>query len=68
MTNTALLQQIIEQAGIKKGKIAETLGISYGSLRRKVNGEVSFTQFEIQTICDLLNIADLEQRDAIFFS
>lgn len=68
MTNTALLQGIIDQAGIKKGKIAETLGISYGSLRRKINGEVSFTQREIQMICDLLNIADLEKRDAIFFS
>jgi len=68
MTNTSLLQAVIKESGIKKGKIAETLGISYGSLRKKVNGDVSFTQHEIQSLCELLNISDLEKRDAIFFS
>ena len=68
MTNTALLQSEIEKSGIKKGKIAEVLDVSYGSLRRKINGEVSFTQREIQELCKLLGISDLEKREDIFFS
>lgn len=67
MTDTALLMSIIKNSGIKKGKIAEVLGISYVSLRRKINGEVSFTQSEIQKLCDLLSISDLKLRNNIFF-
>lgn len=68
MTNTELLNQKITESGIKKGKICEALGLSYGSLRRKVNGDVSFTQSEIQALCDLLSITSLRDRNAIFFS
>lgn len=68
MTNTALLESVIAKRGIKKGKIAERLGISYPSLKRKIENMSDFTAGEILAMCDILNIDNLADREAIFFA
>lgn len=67
MTNTALLEKIIKDKGIKKARIAKAIGVSYGWLKKKINNEVDFKACEIQELCSLLGIDDLELKDKIFF-
>lgn len=68
MTDTKKLKEKIEERGLKLGFIAEKLGISYHWLKKKVDGEVSFKAYEIQIMCDLLSIDDLQEKEAIFFA
>lgn len=67
MTNTQLLNQIINNKGIKKTYIAKKMGIARQTLSLKLNGKRGFNQYEIKDICDLLDI-DCAQRDVIFFN
>lgn len=68
MVNTEQLEKLIKSRGIKKGKIAETLGISYTSLKRKINNKTEFQAGEILLICNLLKITDLREKEHIFFA
>lgn len=68
MTNSALLGNKIKESGLKLGFIAEKLEISYPWLKRKINGEVPLKAYEIQILCDLLQITDLAEKDEIFFA
>ena len=68
MTNTNLLKQLIEESGLKIGFIASAVGISRQSLWNKVNNQSMFNQYEIDKLCDILNITSLKQKEAIFFA
>ena len=68
MTDTILLQRKIEKSGLKIGFIAQQLDTSYGWLNKKINNDVAFKAHEIQTLCALLNIVDLAEKEAIFFA
>lgn len=68
MTNTELLKDKIRQSGLKLGFIAEKLDTSYHWLNKKMNNEVEFKVCEIQTLCELLNITSLKEKDEIFFA
>lgn len=68
MTNTMMLESIIDDRGIKKGKLAEKMGISSSSLRRRIDNDVQFRAEEINTLCRLLNITDANTMETIFFS
>lgn len=68
MTNTAMLEKLIAESGIKKRKIANGLNIGYQALKRKINNEVPFNAFEILSLCQILNIRDLKTKEAIFFA
>ncbi len=68
MTNTMMLESIIDDRGIKKGKLAEKMGISSSSLRRRIDNDVQFRAEEINTLCRLLNITDVNTMETIFFS
>ena len=68
MTNSALLYAKIKESGLKLGFIAEKLDISYPWLKRKINGDVPFKAYEIQILCELLQITDLSEKDLIFFA
>lgn len=48
MTNTRLLEEIIDKSGLKRGKIASELELSYSALNKKINNQVSFKANEIQ--------------------
>lgn len=67
MTNTKLLEDAIERSGLKKGYIAERLGVSRASLINLINGSAEFRASQILVLCKLLNLTN-EQRDAIFFA
>lgn len=67
MTNTKLLEEAIDRSGLKKGKIAERLGISRAGLINLINNRAEFRASQIMTLCDLLSLTTA-QRDAIFFA
>lgn len=67
MTNTSLLEQMIEASGYKKSYIAKQIGISAYALAMKINNESEFKAKEITIISKLLKL-DLKTKDAIFFA
>lgn len=67
MTNTKLLEDAIDRSGLKKGKIAERLGISRAGLINLINNRAEFRASQIMVLCDLLSLTT-DQRDAIFFA
>ena len=68
MTNTKLLESYIKKSGLKRGKLAESLGISMASLKKKIDGDREFKASEIKTLCDLLGIHEPEVMERIFFA
>lgn len=69
MTNTALLEKLIGQSGYKRSYIAKAIGLksAYG-LAKKVRNETEFKATEINALCDLLGIENLELKEQIFFA
>ena len=68
MTNSERLENIIKQSGLKKVHIAEKLGISTQALRNKISNVSEFLPSEINTLCALLGIVSLQDRNDIFFA
>lgn len=68
MTNTVLLNKLIKKSGLKKSYIAKTLGIAIGTLSRKIANKQEFKASEMDTLCDLLGVESLEQKENIFFA
>lgn len=66
MTNTKKLEQAIDRSGLKKGKIAECLGVSHATLINLINGRTEFKVSQMQVLCAMLGLTP-EERDAIFF-
>lgn len=67
MTNTEMLSEKILKSGLKKAKVAELIGISRYGFLKKVKNQSQFKPEEIQTLCEILKITDLEEKEAIFF-
>ena len=67
MTNTELLEEAIKKSGLKKGFIAEKLGLSRTGFANCINNRAEFRVGHVNTLCELLNI-DTDQRNAIFFA
>lgn len=61
----ALLEYEMKKRGVTIEKMCEVLGISRSAFYRKCNGSSEFTQSEIQSIVDYLN---LESPMGIFFT
>lgn len=68
MTNSALLKKKIKEKGVKLGFLVEKLNTSYRWLNKKINNEKDFTASEIDTLCEVLGIADLKEKERIFFA
>ena len=68
MTNKTELKKRIEESGLKLGFIADKLDISYSWLKKKIDGDVAFKAYEIQILCDLLDIKSLQEKEDIFFA
>lgn len=68
MTDTDLLKEKIKKSGLKIGFIVERLGTSYAWFNKKLENQKDFNAFEIQTLCDVLDISDLAEKDRIFFA
>lgn len=67
MINSALLDEKIEQSGLKVTYIVDTLGISRQAFYKKKNGKTPFRKSEIYVICDLLKITETPEKLKIFF-
>ncbi len=67
MTNTAALNQLIRESGLKRSYIAKRLGISTTTLSYKINNRSDFNAREIDILRKLLGFKSLEQCFAIFF-
>lgn len=67
MVNTETLEKKIRDQGIKKVFLAEKLGITSFGLSKKINNINEFKASEIQTLCELLNITSLKEKESIFF-
>ena len=68
MTNTALLEQLIRDSGLKLSFIADKMGITRQALYKKIRGIVQFTGPEIKALCDLLNLRTWARIQPVFFA
>ena len=68
MTNTDLLNEVIEKSGLKRRYIAKSIGLSAYGLANKINNVTEFKTSEINGLCELLKIDSLEEKDRIFFA
>ena len=68
MTNTVLLEEKIQQSGKKKGYLAGKLGMTMATFRAYCIGKYEFRASHIDILCDELGIADLNERQRIFFA
>jgi len=55
-----------KKAGVKTGKLCETMGISRQAVWKKLNGKARFRMSEVFVLKSLLGLSD-EEADAIFF-
>lgn len=67
MTDTKALRTAISESGLQKKAICRSLGMSYATLRNKVDGHSDFTVSEMTKLCALLNLS-VQQREEIFFT
>jgi hypothetical protein len=49
------LEKAIKESGLKKIWIANELGITYNSLRRKLNNEIPFSKLEMEKLNNILD-------------
>lgn len=56
MTNTKMLRDKIKDSGLQLRKICVLLGITYATLRSKINNDGEFTASEIQVLSNLLGL------------
>ena len=68
LINEEALLKAIDKKGVKKGYIAEKCGISPQSLRKKIKNESEFKISEVDTICEVLGICSLTEKEKIFFN
>lgn len=68
MTNRKLLEDRIKQKGLKKGFLAEAIGVSRSTFCSQLCGKTEFKASQIRVLCELLGIEDGETMAAIFFS
>ena len=67
MTNKELLEKAIEAKGLKKVFLAKQIGLTPAGFCNCLNNRAEFKASQINTLCDLLGITDLAEKEAIFF-
>ena len=68
MTNTRLLEARIREKGLKKGYLAEQLGVSRTTFTSLIRNKTAFKVSQVQKLCSILDIEDEETLRAIFFT
>lgn len=63
--NSELLQEKIQESGLKLGYISKKMNLSSYGLGKKIKNESEFKVSEMYKLCELLCLSD-EERDAIF--
>lgn len=67
MTNTELLEYYIKRSGLKKGHLAEKVGLSRQGLNNCLKNPSTFRASQVGILCDALGIED-HHREPIFFA
>lgn len=68
MTDTKELSRLIKESGLKKGFIAQKLGITTYGFQKKIENRNHFKAYEIKILCDILKITSLREKERIFFA
>lgn len=68
MTNTEALLKIIEESGLRKSFIAKEMGLSSYGFQLKVTNKNEFKTSEVNALCKILGIKELEEKEKIFFA
>lgn len=68
MTNTKLLEELIDRSGKKKKFLAEKCGLSTAGFRNCLINAAEWKASQIAILCEELGIKDLETKEAIFFA
>lgn len=68
MTNKELLEKAIKAKGVKKAFLAEKIGLSPAGFCNCLNNRAEFKASQINTLCELLGIENLAEKEAIFFA
>ena len=63
----ALLDEYIDNSGLKVGYIADTLGITHQAFNKKRRGKSPFKAAEVYVLCDLCKIPDSEKEKIFCF-
>lgn len=67
MTDTQAVKQIVREKGLKYSYLAKELGITYYSLKMKIENKTEFTTSQVTKMCNLLDISSLTKRQELFF-
>lgn len=68
MTDTEALKSLIKRSGLKYQFIASELNITYQGLKNKIENVNEFKTSEVDTLCKLLGITKLHEKEKIFFA
>ena len=68
MTNSEKLLKIISEKGLKLKFIADKLELSSYGLSLKINNKNEFKTSEVATLCEILDITSLKDKESIFFA
>ena len=68
MTNTKLLEKLIEESGLKKSYLAKKAGMSLAWFRACVVNKGEFKESQMQAIAKELGIKDEKSFVAVFFA
>jgi hypothetical protein len=68
VTNKEKLEQAIKAKGLKKAFLAEKIGLTPAGFCNCLNNRAEFKASQINTLCDVLGITDLAEKEAIFFA
>lgn len=67
MTDSEALKEIIKSKGLKLKYVADCLGLTSYGFALKLNNRQEFKTSEVTALCELLEINDLEEKEALFF-
>lgn len=68
MTDWDMLEKRIEESGLRRAFIYDSLGITRSAWSHKRSGRTDFTASQIQTLCKILHITRLSEKEQIFFA
>ena len=68
MADLDRLRAKIDDAGIKKQKIAEMLGITRQALSNKLSGRSDFRLRELDPLCNVLQLTAAERTEIFFWT
>lgn len=68
MTDTNKLKDMVSNKGLKYSFLAKEMGITTYCLRMKIENKTEFKTSEVQKMCELLDIKDVDIMCMIFFA